>query len=607
MKKFFRFISRHKISAFLFFVVIGVAGYFGYNAIKGKTDNTRYVLAAVEKGTIITTTSGSGQVSALDQLDVKSNASGDLIYLGVKKGQDVKSGTLIARIDNTSALKAVRDAEANLQSTQLSLEKLKQPADALSILQAENALIQANEAKQSAEDNLNTAYDDGFDSISSAFLDLPTVMSGLNDILLGTSLGGSSQWNIDFFANSVQVYDDRGMKYRDDTYNAYKIARAAYDKNFDDYKAANRLSDKSTIEALMNETYDTSIKMSDLVKSANNLIQFYEDRLSEHNLRPNPLADTYLSSIGTYTSKTNSHLSDLRSAIDNLQSNRDNILSSERTIAERTQSLANLKAGADAIDLQSQELQVAQRENALADAKSQLTDYDIKAPFNGTIAAVNISNGDTISSGTSIVTLITKQQMAEISLNEVDVANVKLGQKATLTFDAFPDLSMSGEVSDIDTIGTSSQGVVSYNVKITFDTQDDRIKPGMSVSVDIITEVKQDVLMVPNAAIKIQGNSSYVQIPQGTDINVQLAANLSGIVLPKPPISEQVGMGISNDQNTEIVSGLKEGDLVVVSTITSQTTSSASGSTGTQQRSSNTTTNIRIPGLGGGGGGFIRN
>ena len=98
--------------------------------------------------------------------------------------------------------------------------------------------------------------------------------------------------------------------------------------------------------------------------------------------------------------------------------------------------------------------------------------------------------------------LITKQKIAEISLNEVDAAKVKVGQKVTLTFDAIDGLSITGEVSEIDALGTVSQGVVTYGVKIAFDTQDERVKSGMSVSAAIITDVKQNVLLVPNAAVK---------------------------------------------------------------------------------------------------------
>ena len=135
-----------------------------------------------------------------------------------------------------------------------------------------------------------------------------------------------------------------------------------------------------------------------------------------------------------------------------------------------------------------------------------------------------------------------------------------------------PDLSISGEVAEIDTIGTVAQGVVSYIVKITFDTQDERVKPSMSVSAAIITDIKTNVLVVPNSAIKSQGGAQYVELKNGENSLER----------------QQVETGISNDEFTEIISGLKEGDSVVSGTISAQTSANQ-----TQQQSGG----FRIPGI----------
>ena len=116
--------------------------------------------------------------------------------------------------------------------------------------------------------------------------------------------------------------------------------------------------------------------------------------------------------------------------------------------------------------------------------------------------------GEDASSGITMGTIITAQELATIVLNEVDVAKVKLGEKATLTFDAIPDLTIAGQVSEIDSVGTVSQGVVNYNVKISFATQDDRVKSGMSVDATIITDIAQNVVVVPNGAIKTANNGT---------------------------------------------------------------------------------------------------
>ena len=157
-------------------------------------------------------------------------------------------------------------------------------------------------------------------------------------------------------------------------------------------------------------------------------------------------------------------------------------------------------------------------------------------------------------------------------------------------------LTIAGQVIDIDNLGTVSQGVVSYGVKIAFDTQDDRIKPGMSVSAAIITDTKTDALLVPNSAVKSQGDNYYVEILDVSGENSQQNNSGSqGVTSPTLPKNQSVEIGASNDSMTEIVSGLKEGDKVVTQT----TTSSATTKTTTTTKSSNS--KISIPGLREGG------
>jgi HlyD family secretion protein len=587
VRKILKIVLTHKIASGLIVILLIGGGYLGYKKSIGGVKEVRYVLAAAEKGTLITSVSGTGQVSASNQVDVKSRVAGDAIYIGATNGQNIRTGSLLVQLNAQDAQKSVRDAQANLEAAKLSLEKLKQPADQLSLLQAENALAQANETKQRTEDDLVKTYDDGFNTVANAFLDLPNIMTGLQDILFDSTIN-NNQENIDYYANAVRTYDEKVDQYKDDTDNAYQTARTAYDKNFEDYKSASRFSQTGVIESLVDETYETTKDIAEAVKSANNLIQFYKDKLAEHNLNPNVIADTHLANLNVYTGKTNTHISSLLSIKNTIQTDKETIIGSGRTIAEKTESLAKLKAGTDPLDIQSQELTIKQRENALLDAKEKLADYFIRAPFDGTVAQLNIKKGETVSTGTAVATFITKQRIAEISLNEVDVAKIKIGQKATLTFDAIDGLNITGEVVDIDAIGTVAQGVVTYNVKIGFDTQDERVKPGMSVSAVIIIDVKQNVLVVPNGAVKTQGNTQYVEI---LDHTLSQGQGNQAVVSSVPPRQQAVEIGLSNDASTEIISGLKEGDQVITQTITANTAQSQN-----QQN-----TNIRIPGITGGG------
>ena len=527
-------IADHKLIAVVAAVLLVFSGYWVFGKLTSAEGETRYILGTVRKGTIVVSTSGSGQVSASNQVDIKPKASGEVIYVGVKSGQEVKAGTLIAQLDARDAQKTVRDAEVSLESAKLQLEKLRG---------AESLAVPKN--KEQAQEDLQKAHEDGFNTVSNAFLDLPTVISGVKDILYGENFS-KGQWNADYFANAVDEYDIKVIQFRDDAYAKYQSARKAYDENFNSYKSSSRFSDDATIEALINETYETTKTMAEAVKSANNLIQFYKDKLIERNLVPVTAANTFLSDLNTHTGKTNSHLLSLLNIKNNIKNSKDAVLNAD-------------------LDIRSQELTVKQRENSLLDAREKLADYFVRAPFDGNIARLDVKKLDSVTSATVVATLITKQKFAEISLNEVDISKVKVGQKSTLTFDAVEGLSIAGEVAEVDAIGTVSQGVVTYNVKIGFDSEDERVKPGMSVNALIVTETKENVLMAPNSAVKSQGNFYYVEM---LDPAISGEGN-QGVISSVSPRRQTVEIGLANDNFTEITSGLEEGERIVVRTISS--------------------------------------
>ncbi len=601
-------------------VIIG-GGYYAYNKYKSGSAPVSYVTAPVARGTIVTSVSGSGQISASNQVDIKAKVSGDIIKVSVTDGQQVKSGGIIAQIDSRDAYKAVRDASANLQSAQLSLDKLKQAADANSVMQAQNAVASAQNslaklklsqpidyqtaqnALQTAQNNLDKAYSDAFTAISNSFLNLPNAISALNDILTSGQISlsdaslGKGQLNTDVLFNSTFDTDQSKIKsYQIIAENDYLAARSAFDSSYSDFKNASVYSSQATIESLLVNSLAAAKAMAQAIKSENNYLAVWSDARALRNMSIFTQVATYKTNLATYSGQANTNLSNLSSAQSTIQSDKEalaaanddlktltqnqplDLAAAENSLKEKQSALVKLKTGTDPLDLKSQELSVQQRRNSLYDAQTALADYTIKAPFDGVIAKVNVKVGDS-ASGVSLATIVTRQQIVEISLNEVDVTKVKLAMKVSLTFDAIDGLEITGKVVDIDTVRTVAQSVVSYTIKIALDTQDDRIKTGMSVNATIITNVKTDILTVPSSAIKSNnGGSSYVQI-------------LDAVGKPQ---SVTVQTGISNDTDTEIISGLNEGNKVVTQTINPN-----AAKTTTQQSGGG----LRIPGIGGGGGG----
>lgn len=617
-----RTILKNKFILFLLFIVFAVGGYWGYRVLYTKKKPVEYVTSEVTKGTLTVSVSGSGQVSSSNQVDVKSRVSGTLLRLYVKNGQEIAPATALAFLDSGDALKAVRDAQLNLKSARLSLQKLQQPPDALTLLQSENSVIatkdsiekltlsqqteydQAQETKQKSSDSITKSYEDGYNSVANAFLDIPTVMSKLDDILYSSEIGasevsvGKSFGNISALLNTTNQLDRDGfLGFQNSAEEDYAKAETVYNQAIQHYKSSTRYDDPSAIEALLAETLEATKSVAQAAKSETNFLDAWVGFRKSRGLETFTKVSEYQTNLSSYISKTNSHISALLSIQRTLQDAKELLKNAERTLVEMKQNnpkdlvalkatlqekqgaLEKLKAGTDEVDIESQKLIIAQREINLADAQAKLADYSIKTPIGGIIASIPVKIADTISAGTSIATVVTKQKLADISLNEVDVAKVKVGQKTTITFDAVEGLSLTGNVVQIDTLGVVSQGVVSYNAQIGFDIQDDRIKPGMSVSIAIITDVRQGVILVPNSAVKTNnGQGAYVEILRNTAVE-----------------SIPVQVGLANDTMTEVSGSLQEGDRVITQVVDPNTQQTQ------QQR-----TNTGFPGLGGGLGGGAR-
>ncbi len=229
----------------------------------------------------------------------------------------------------------------------------------------------------------------------------------------------------------------------------------------------------------------------------------------------------------------------------------------------------------DSHDKKAQKITIEQKENSLADAKEKLNDYSIRAPFDGIVTALSVEAGDSVSRSDVIASVITKNIVAKISLNEVDAVGVKVGDKSTLKIDALSEVNFTGKVSKIDTIGTVSQGVTSYGAEIELDNQNEMLKPGMNVSASIAVESKADTLLIPSGAVKNQNGESYVEVLKNENAT---------------PEKVTVEVGLTSSTQAEIVSGLNVGDKVVTQTIdaTAKTTTTTSGG-------------MRLPGMGGGG------
>ncbi len=503
-------ISHKKTSAVLALVIIFL-GYKIYQNYTSTSNDPKYILTTVQKGAVVTAITGTGQVSADNQVDITSKASGNITKVYVTAGQSVTAGTLLAQVDFT-------DAALTLQSAQVAYNKFVEPAKPQDI--------------KAAQDSVSSAYNNGWNAASSAFTDYPNIITGMDDLFYSS--------NGYFRTSSIKQGNSISNSHIQNAGLIYDQAKNQYTTVLAEYNSLNRGSTTTSIDNLMNDTAKMLQTMANALKNTQNTVSYIVQNQSDTS----PAATTAANNVNSWLSTINTDLS--------------NVISTQTSIVNSQNTLNNLVVGPDPLDVQAQQI-------SLQKAQSAYQNYFIRAPFDGTIARVQASIGNP--AGT-VATIVSNSKIATISLNEVDVAKIQVGDKVNLTFDAIDGLNIAGQVAEIDQVGTVSQGVVSYNVQISFDTQDDRVKSGMSVNSSVITESKQDVLVVPSSAIKTQGNISYVNYFDQKYTDAQASA---GVVSAIAPLSKQVEIGISDDTNTEIVSGLNEGDQIVLRTVTGTT------------------------------------
>ena len=210
-------------------------------------------------------------------------------------------------------------------------------------------------------------------------------------------------------------------------------------------------------------------------------------------------------------------------------------------------------------DIKTAKAQVQRAIAQLRNARIQLADTVIVAPRDGVIIEKLVEEGTVISSGMSAfaqgTTIVRLADMSRVFVDaevaEADIASVWVGQEVDVTVDAFPGEIFEGKVVRVDPRTTIEQNVVYVHVLVELDMPDGRLKPGMSATCEFQVERKENVLAVPNEAIKEDENGrTYVEVAKRLN--------------PHPEIERRyVEIGLQGTMMTEIVKGLKEGELVV--------------------------------------------
>jgi HlyD family secretion protein len=214
----------------------------------------------------------------------------------------------------------------------------------------------------------------------------------------------------------------------------------------------------------------------------------------------------------------------------------------EAQLADAQRQWERVKDGPDPDDVATARARVAAVQAAINQAR-------IAASFAGAITQVESKSGDQVTPGALAFRLDDLSRLLlDVQVSEVDINRIQAGQSVSLIFDAISNQEYHGAVTEVALVGTTNQDVVDFTVTVELSDADQAVKPGMTAAVNIVVSQLQDVLLVPNRAVRLLNSQRVVYVLRGDK-----------------PEAVQVQLGASSETSSQVTGGdLKEGDLILL-------------------------------------------
>jgi HlyD family secretion protein len=577
------------IIVLVFAILAGAAFIFIPKLLHKNSTSSTVTEVAVKRGDISKTITGSGAVQPKNDYDVVSTVTGEVMTDNVQAGQTINQGDLLYTIDSTNAQNTIKQDQNALEKAQLAYNDDSKTLGNLTVTSDITGLITKVYVKNGDQVQANASVMDVVDPSSLQML-LPFNTSDVDQMYIG---------------ESAQVILDSGSTISGTVASIYT--------------GTNNSSTGASIRDVEITCSNPGIAQPGNTGTAMVGSQYYSHSSGTFSY----------GTSGTVTAKAAGQVSGLSLRVGD-----------EVTAGTKVASLTNDSTTESA---QTAELAVESAQLALQNAEDQLNDYNITSPISGTVIKKVSKAGDKISGTTGTMAEIADMSSLVVTINvdELDILDIKVGQKATITADAIPNQTFTGVVDQVSTVGnsssgsssgsnsgnssggssSSSSGVTTYAVEISIQNYGSLLA-GMNVNASIVTGSAQNVLLIPENAVvrgsyvlkkidstdtadRSSGTSdasssetktymskrSSTQTQTGDDSSTGTqtsnssstgtqASNRSALQTKAPSGYEyvKVQIGLTNGEYAEVQSGLSEGDTIAYITNTSTTTTTTSTS-----------------------------
>lgn len=501
------FIKKHKkLIVIIVVIIIAIGGYFFFT--RDKEQKIDFI--AAKKGNVTQEVSATGHVDPATSVDLAFEKGGKVSAVYVSVGDKVSAGQILATLNNADIIAQINSAEANLKSQQAKLEELKKGTKLEEIrvyeVKVQNAKIALDDAKQNLLDKIQDAYTKADDAVRN---------------------------KIDYFMSNPRTSNPQ-------------LNLAISDTDLKQNIEAQRI----IMESLLNswDYNDSSRARNNLnqIKSFLNQISSAVNSLSVSSSLTQTTIDTYKSNVST--ARTN-----IDTAISNLTSAEEKLKTAESSLLLAQNELVLKQSGSTSEEIKVQEALIEKAEADIRVYKAELNKTIIYSPVNGIVTKQDAKIGEIISANINAISVISEAKF-EIKANvpEADIAKVKVEDTARVTLDAYGnDVEFQAKVIKIDPAETVIEGVPTYKTTFRFINEDGRIKSGMTANIDILTGIRENVIVIPQRTVAQKNGDKIVKIlkDDGSIEERKVKTGLKG-----------------SDGNIEILEGIQEGEKIITST-----------------------------------------
>ncbi len=429
--------------------------------LKGGKKESKVLTAQVTRGSVTKVIEGSGTIKAVEQYDITALVSGEILRDYFEEGQEVKEGDLLYEIDMSTIENSIEKSQASLEKTQLSYEQSVETVNNLTVTSPISGTVQ-------------NVY-----------------------IENGTNVGNNSK--------VADVINSDYMRLKIN-FNHNDAQTIWVGQSADVYLESTTAPVKGEVE---------SVATGSLINDSGAPVTPVEIIVPNPGaIRPGDMATAVVGSVacndaGTFEYYETATITAKASG----EAYKLGIKAGDKVA--KGQAVVYLESSSAKVNARQSQLSLKDAQLALQNLVEDREDYNIKAPISGKVIQKNSKAGDKLGNNdrSTVMAIIAdlSSLVFEISVDELDIGNIKVGQTVTVTADALEGRTFTGHVETVSIVGSSSNGVTSYPVKVVMDDgMNSGLIPGMNVNANIVIDSRTDVLRVPVSAIQ-RGNIVYVR------------------------------------------------------------------------------------------------